>query len=197
MIIFNSRVSTALWLSIKTVMLTLEELFPFDLPLKMHQWIKIIITQLLLGTWTHILSTLNVVLPVTVDPFDNFLDTHGYPFYRLQVPFMSTTVSINPLDKFVDSHGYPFSPVHVPSRSAISCCELYHRPCSICHTRVNSFLFQMVYYYCTTILEQFPSDLFHILLTALILRILLFHKISLKFDHGLPYGYLLLFHIKL
>ena len=40
MIIFNSRVSTALWLSIKTVMLTLEELFPFDLPLKMHQWIK-------------------------------------------------------------------------------------------------------------------------------------------------------------
>ena len=62
-VIFNGGVSKALWLFIKLIMLTLEELFTFSMHLKIHQ-LKKIMTQLLLGTWTHILSTLTFMIPL-------------------------------------------------------------------------------------------------------------------------------------
>ena len=63
LMIFNGRVSTALWLPIQLILLILDELFPFALPLNMNQYIKTIMAQLLLITWTHILSTLTVMIP--------------------------------------------------------------------------------------------------------------------------------------
>ena len=40
LMIFNGRVFNALWLLIQMITLILEELFPFALPLNMHQYIK-------------------------------------------------------------------------------------------------------------------------------------------------------------
>ena len=37
MMIFNGKVSTALWFSIQLILLTLEELFTYPLPLNIHQ----------------------------------------------------------------------------------------------------------------------------------------------------------------
>ena len=62
LMIFNGRVSNYTCLSIQLIMLTLEELFPSALSLNMLQKIKTMTTQLLLGTCTHIWSTLIVMI---------------------------------------------------------------------------------------------------------------------------------------
>ena len=87
--------------------------------------------------------------------------------------------------------------MHVPPRSTIACCEQYHRPTSTYPIHLNAFLCQMVDYYCNTISEYFPSSLFHMILDALILSILLLHKFTLRIAHGLTSGSLLLFKVAL
>ena len=61
--------------------------------------------------------------PITIDPFDEFIDGRGYHFSSVQFPFESTTVVVDPLDNFLDTHESPFYLVHFPSRSTIACCE--------------------------------------------------------------------------
>ena len=47
--------------------------------------------------------------PITVDPFEEFLDTHGSLFSSVQLPLESTTFFVAPLEKFLDIHGSPSS----------------------------------------------------------------------------------------
>ena len=116
LMIFNVRVSTNLWLSIKLNMLTLEELFPsfclwrctskYKKYLCNWYWVLGIIFWLLWLLW----------YPCYCGYLWRFIDTRGSLIYSLQVPFESITIFVDPLDNFLDTFGSPFFSVNLPSR---------------------------------------------------------------------------------
>ena len=83
--------------------------------------------------------------PINMDPLNGFLDDHGYTCSSLKLNLDSKTIDVYSLDKILDTCESPFYSVHIPSGSTISFCEQYPWPSSICQTRVNDFLCQIIY----------------------------------------------------
>ena len=101
LIMFNGKVSTALWLLIQLILLILEELFTFDLPLKMHQKIK--------NNYETVIGYLDSYFecfdchdtPISVDPSDNFLMLVDLIFLQYRSLFSLPLLLCTPLTSFL------------------------------------------------------------------------------------------------
>ena len=106
LMIFNGIVYTSLWVVYPTDYIDTGGVIYILFASEYYPANKTITTQLLLGNRTHILSTLDIIIPPLLwIPLAGFLMLLGYNFSSVQVPFEYTTVALDTIDEFLDTSG--------------------------------------------------------------------------------------------